>query len=105
MSAFVYCLYSTKDGLKEHVTAALEKAPGPLYDWMRETWRHGGEVNVYTLQEDIIPADLAMFEQYWIDQFEDLLNVVGNGPFKQSSAVAKQIITVIQSKLESERDG
>ena len=120
MSAYVYCLYSTEDGIpryvgrandkvscrfKEHVTAALEKEPGALYDWMRDVWRKDFDVAVFTLQEGIIPKDHAMFEQYWIDQFADLLNIAGNRPDKQNSANAKQIIAALQDQLERARKG
>ncbi|MBK7663311.1 MAG: hypothetical protein IPJ21_07185 [Sterolibacteriaceae bacterium] len=120
MSAYVYCLYSNEDGVpryvervdskvsyrfKEHVTAALEKEPGPLYDWMRDVWRRGGDVAAFTLQEGIIPKDHAMFEQYWIDQFADLLNFAGNRPDKTNSAVAKQVIAALQEQIEKARQG
>lgn len=120
MSAYIYCLYSTGDGVpryvgkvddkvsyrfKEHVTAALEQEPGALYDWMRDVWRSEFDVAVFTLQEGIIPKDHAMFEQYWIGQFAGLLNVVGNKPAQQHSAVAKQVIAAIQDQLERARKG
>jgi hypothetical protein len=88
---------------KQHVTAALEKEPGALYDWMRDVWRGDYDVGVYTLQEGIIPADLDLFEQYWIDQFADLLNVVGNKAGKADTSVAKQIKAAIRAQLESSR--
>lgn len=115
MSAYVYCLYSTEDGLpryvgrtddkvsyrfKQHITAALEKESSPLYDWIRDVWRKGHDVGVFTLQEEIIPKDYAMFEQYWIDQFADLLNVMGNRPNKMNTPTALQIIAAIQGQLE-----
>jgi hypothetical protein len=115
MSAYVYCLYSTKDGLpryvgraddkisyrfRQHVTAALEKEPGALYDWMRDVWRQGHDVGVFTLQEGIMPKDHAMFEQYWIDQFADLLNVMGNRPGKTNTPIADQVSKAIQEELE-----
>lgn len=120
MSAYVYCLYSTEDGVpryigkaddkvsyrfKEHVTAALEQKPGALYDWMRDVWRSEFDVAVFTLQEGIIPKDHVMFERYWIDQFADLLNSHGNKPGKQHTAVAKQVIAAIQDQLERARKG
>lgn len=120
MSAYVYCLYSTEDGVpryvgraddrvsyrfKQHVTAALEKEPGPLYDWMRDVWRSDFDVGVFTLQEGIIPKDHAMFEQYWIDQFADLLNIAGNKPGKAHSTNAKQIIAALQRQIEMARKG
>ena len=120
MSAYVYCLYSTQDGVpryvgraddrvsyrfKQHVTAALEKEPGLLYDWMREVYRSEFDVGVFTLQEGIIPKDRAMFEQYWIDQFADLVNVAGNRPGKTNSATAKQIIVALQQQIEMARKG
>lgn len=121
MSAYVYCLYSTEDGVpryvgraddkvsyrfKQHVTSALEKEPGALYDWMRDVWRKDFDVGVYTLQEGIMPKDHAMFEQYWIDQFADLLNVAGNRPpGKEVTATALQIIAAIREQLDRARKG
>lgn len=118
MSCYVYCLYSTEDGqpryvgrasdkvsyrFKQHVTAALEKEPGALYDWMRDVWRGDYDVGVYTLQEGIVPADLDLFEQYWIDQFADLLNIASNKAGKVDTSVAKQIKAAIRAQLESSR--
>ena len=118
MSAYIYCLYSTEDGVpryvgkvddkvsyrfKEHVTAALEQEPGALYDWMRDVWRSEFDVAVFTLQEGIIPKDHAMFEHYWIGQFAGLLNVAGKNPARQHSAVARQVISAIRDQLEHAR--
>lgn len=115
MSAYVYCLYSTEDGVpryvgradekvsyrfKQHITAALEKESGALYYWIRDVWRQGYDVGVFTLQEGIIPKDQVMFEQYWIDQFAGLLNVVGNRADKTDSAVAQQVIAAIKDQLD-----
>lgn len=120
MSAYVYCIYSTEDGVpryvgkadskvsyrfKEHITAALEKESGGLYDWMRDVWRRDHDVGVYTLQEGIIPKDHLMFEQYWIDQFADLMNVTGNRVGKANSTVARQIIAAIREQIERARRG
>lgn len=120
MSAFVYCLYSTEDGqpryvgrttdkvsyrYRQHVTAALEKEPGQLYDWMRDVWRAGYDVNVFTLQEQIVPADLPMFEQYWIGQFPGLLNVHGNGKgCKPGGKVAQQVLDAIAAVMSVARE-
>lgn len=118
MSAYVYCLYSTEDGVpryvgraddkvsyrfKQHVTLALEKEPGAVYDWMRDVWRKDFDVGVYTLQEGIVPKDHAMFEQYWIDQFAGLLNVVGNRQGKEMTANALQVIAAIRGLLDRAR--
>lgn len=115
MSAYVYCLYSSEDGVpryvgraddkvsyrfKQHITAALEMEPGPVYDWIRDVWRRGHDVGVFTLQEDVIPKDRAMFEQYWIDQFAGLLNVVGNHASKLNSVIAQQVISAIKAQLD-----
>lgn len=120
MSAYIYCLYSTENGVpryvgraddrvscrfKQHVAAALEKDPGALYDWMREVWRKDFDVCVFTLQEGIIPKDHAMFEQYWIDQFTDLLNVVGNKRRTTNSGTALQVISALQQHIEMARKG
>jgi hypothetical protein len=115
MSSYIYCLYSTEDGVpryvgraadkvsyrfKQHVTAGLEKEPGALYDWMRDVWRSDFDVLVHTLQEGVIPKDEALFEQYWIDQFSTLLNVRGDRPGKQDSTVARQVIAALQAQIE-----
>ena len=115
MSCYIYCLYSTENGepryvgrtsdkvsyrFRQHITAALEKDPGALYDWIRDVWRQGADINVYTLQEGIIPKDVGMFEQYWIDQFADLLNVTGNKTGKTDSAIAQQIKSALQIQLQ-----
>lgn len=115
MSCYIYCLYSTEDGepryvgrasdkvshrFKQHITAALEKEPGALYDWMRDVWRRGFDVSVHTLQERIIPKDIDMFEKYWIDQFSNLLNIVGNKAVKRDSDVAQQIKAGLRAQLQ-----
>ena len=115
MSSYVYCLYSTEDGIpryvgraadkvsyrfKQHVAAALEKEPGALYDWMRDVWRSDFDVAVYTLQEGVIPKDEDMFEHYWIDQFSSLLNVSGNRTGKQYSDTAKQVIAALRNQID-----
>lgn len=116
MSCYVYCLYSTEDAapryidsasdkvsyrFKQHITAALEKEPGALYDWMRDVWRAGFDVAVFTLQEGIIPQDINMFERYWIEQFTNLLNVMGNKGAKSDSPVARQIRAALQAQLQT----
>ena len=85
---------------KQHLTAALEKEPGALYDWMRDVWRGDFDVAAYTLQEAIIAKDEAMFESYWIDQFATLLNVTGNRAGKTDSQTARQIIAAIKAQLD-----
>ena len=114
MGGYIYCLYSTEDGgpryvgrasdkvsyrFKQHIAAALEKQPGALYDWMRDVWRRGFDVAVYTLQDEIIPKDFDMFEKYWIDQFSNLLNFIGNGGMTQDSPIGRQIKEAIQAHL------
>ena len=47
-----------------------------------------------------MPNDYAMFEQYWIDQFADLLNVLDNRDGKSNSTIAKQVINAIQAQLK-----
>lgn len=112
---YIYCLYSTEDGypryigqtstdvgsrLKQHITCGLEKQPGALYDWMRDVWRRGYEVDAYALQEAVTPKDLDLFERYWMQQFCRLLNVK-NGELvaKADSPVAVQIKAAITKRL------
>jgi hypothetical protein len=114
MSFCIYCLYSNENGVpryvgcaddkvsylfKRHVTAALDKEPGVLYDWMREVWRQGHDVAAFTLQEDVRAEDQAMFEQYWVEQFADLINAAGNQPRKEDSAVARQVIAALKQLI------
>lgn len=115
---YVYCLYSTEDGVpryvgrasdrvsyrfKQHVAAALEKEPGALYDWMRDVYRRSYDVLCYTLQEGIAPMDLDLFEGYWIRQFAGLLNTVGTKSDTEDSEVAKRIRAYLGSQLELAR--
>src|SRR5262245_29474723 len=88
---------------KQHVAAALEKEPGPLYDWMREVYRRDHDVLLYILQEDIAPMHLEMFEGYWIGQFSDLLNIVGVHAGTQDSEVGKQIKAHLRAQIELAR--
>ena len=87
----------------KHVTAALEKEPGAVYDWMRDVWRRGFDVSVHTLQQGVIPKDLDMFERYWIDQFANLLNVTGNRSGKSNSEIARQVKEALVAQLEFAR--
>lgn len=72
---------------------------------MRDVSRSEFDVAVFTLQEGINPKDHAIFEQYWIGQFAGPLNIAGNKPARQHSAVAKQVIAAIQDQLERARKG
>jgi hypothetical protein len=114
MNAYVYCLYSTKDGVprhigraddrvsyrfKQHITAALEKEPGHLYDWIRDVWRQGHDVGVFTLQEGVSPQDYDMFENYWTSQFAALLNNAGDQTEGTNSPLADQVIAAITAQL------
>ena len=118
MSAYIYCLYSTEDGVpryidkandkvsysfKQHIVAALEKEPGDLNDWMRDVWRSGFDVAVYTLQESIAPADVDMFEQYWIGQFANLKNIGSRETPNKDSQIAGQVIAAILAQLQRAR--
>jgi hypothetical protein len=118
MRCYIYCLYSTEDGepryvgrasdrvsyrYGQHVTAALEKEPGALYDWMRDVWRRDHDVWPYTLQEGVIPEDLDMFERYWIEQFPSLLDVSHNKSGKSETTIATQIRRAIKDHLQRVR--
>jgi hypothetical protein len=116
----IYGLYSTRNGqiryvgqteytakkrLELSITKALDRQPGPLYDWMRVEWRGGHEVQHYTLQEDIIPADLDMFEKYWVEQFSDLLNVEPPyNPACPTSDVGQRINATIFAELRGKSE-
>ena len=116
----IYCLFSTIDGelkyvgqtssnpeyrAKQHVTAALEKLPGPLYDWIRTIWRRGGDINMHTLQSDVLRRDLDTFEEYWLGQFAGLLNAsdAKEGPTKDS-AIATQVRVALAASVKKRDD-
>jgi len=114
MSGFIYCLYSSEDGVpryvgrtnekvshrfKQHVTSALEQESGPVYDWIWSVWRDGHDIGVHTLQMGVVPKDMAMYEQYWIEQFAGLTNVLGNTGRQEHSEVAKQVIAGLSALL------
>jgi hypothetical protein len=113
----IYFLYSTEDGkpryvgrsersgarrYREHVARALDLESGKLCDWIRSAWDSGYEVEFYVIQTAIIPADLELFEQYWIGQFAGLLNdPAGKRPCAMSSSIGEQVIRAVQSMLSS----
>jgi hypothetical protein len=116
----IYGLYSTRDGqiryvgqteytakkrLELSITKALDRQSGPLYDWIRAEWREGYEVQHYALQEDIIPADLDMFENYWMEQFSGLLNVKPPyNPQCPTSDVGRRINATILGELRGQSE-
>jgi hypothetical protein len=112
----IYCLYSPADGLpryvgqtegssrkrwEHHLALALKKREGALYDWIRAQFERQSDPEFHVLQENIIPADLDMFEAYWMAQFAGLLNVrTGPDPRpERHTAVGEAVISVIQGKL------
>lgn len=114
----IYGLYSTGEGAIRHVeqteyaasknldlivTKALDREPGILLDWVRDQWRAGHEIRAYVLQDEIISADLEMFETYWIGQFQNLL---GNGnpanPAQTDSEVGRRVNESIRMLLHGQ---
>ncbi len=87
---YIYCLFSTQDGrpryigqtdadperrLKQHLAAALDaESTAPVHGWVRDVLRTGFLVDIFVLQTDVVPKELRLFEDYWIQQFPDLLN-------------------------------
>ena len=114
----IYCLYSPQDGrpryvgqtgsqsrarFNQHVTQALRKEPGSLYDWMRGLYAAGSDPDYHVLQEDIIPADLDFYERYWIAQFDNLLNIrVGDTKTVLTTPTGENVIAVIRGKLATQ---
>ncbi len=114
----IYGLYSTRDGQVRYVgqteyharkrldlivTKALDREPGTLFDWVRDEWRAGHEVKAQVLQDDVIPADLEMFEAYWIEQFAGLLNVKPPAdPARTTSDVGERINSSILAQIRGD---
>lgn len=114
----IYGLYSTREGIVRYVgqteysakkrldliiTKALEKESGRLYDWVRDEWRADHDVRARVLQDDVIPADLEMFERYWIEQFHGLLNVKPPAdPARTTTQTGKLVNETIRAMLRGE---
>jgi hypothetical protein len=58
---------------------------------------------VHTLQQGISPADLDFFEKYWIEQFSNLVNVVGNNKPKADTAIGEQVKSALRAQLQLTR--
>jgi len=110
----IYCLYSPLESVpryvgqtdtssrqrwQQHIACALRNQPGPLYDWIRSLFEQGLNPEYHVLQEKVIPADLTMFERYWIGQFAGLLNQheAGRCPSDHTD-VGRVVISVLQGK-------
>lgn len=110
----IYCLFSPDDALpryvgqtdgtsrrrwQQHVACALRQEAGPLYDWIRSLFEQGLNPEYHVLQENVIPADLDMFERYWIGQFAGLLNqqAADQRPAEHSS-IGLAVISILQGK-------
>ncbi len=114
----IYGVYSTRDGqvryvgqteytasksLDHIITKSLEHESGALYDWVREEYRAEFDVRARVLQDDIIPADLEMFEHYWIEQFGDLLNAQSLAELaRPTSDIGQRINASIMSELKGD---
>lgn len=111
----IYCLYSSKDGIPRyvgqtesfarkryarHVTCAIDMDQGDLYSWIRTEWENEYEVKHYVLQTDIIPAELDFYEEYWINQFPNLLNKKKNSGKKKPTEIGLKVIEAIKTSIE-----
>jgi hypothetical protein len=114
----IYGLYSTRDGRVRYIgqteytarkcldlitTKALDRESGSLYEWVRDEWRADHEVRAHVLQDEIIPADLEMFETYWIEQFTGLLNAESSAnPVLPASEIGRRVNEAILAQLRGE---
>ena len=117
----VYGLYSTREGVVRHVgwtadtaakdldmlvTKALDQESGALLDWIRNEWRLGHEICSYVIQDEIVPADLEMFETYWVTQFAGLLTAAPSAnPNSRSTALGERINNAIAAMLKGSDAG
>jgi hypothetical protein len=113
----VYCLFSTADGVpryvgqteetaqkrrRHHIARALDLEQGALPGWIRQVFASGHDVGMHVLLTALAPCDLDMFEDYWIGQFTDLLNVRRTVPPPDApTAIGQQVIEGIQGRLVS----
>ena len=111
----VYGLYSTREGTVRHVgqaadtaagdldmlvTKALDQESGALFDWIRNEWRLGCEIRPYIIQDQIVLADLEMFETYWVAQFDGLLTAAPSAnPNHRTTALGERINDAIATAL------
>jgi len=112
----VFGLYSTREGVVRHVdrtadtaakdldtlvTKALDQESGALLDWIRNEWRLGHEIHSYVIQDEIVAADLEMFETYWVAQFAGLLTAAPSAnPNGRSTALGERINNAIATMLK-----
>jgi hypothetical protein len=111
----IYCLYSPREGIpryvgktehsshlrwQQHIAKTLRQQPGLVNEWIQSLFEGGMDPAYHVLQENVIPADLDMFESYWIQQFADLLNQRGvTEPVEQHTMLGLQVISVIKGKI------
>jgi hypothetical protein len=122
--ALIYGLYSTRDGrvryvgqseytarkrLDRWITDALDRKTGAVAEWIQAEWRDGFDVEAWVLQDEIIPADLEMFECHWIEQFAGLLNRRAPAdPARAETEVGRQMneaIAIMLRGKQSEASG
>jgi hypothetical protein len=98
--------YTAEKCLELSITKALDREEGPLYDWIREVWREGHEVRARVLQDNVIPAELAMFEGYWMEQFDGLIDGPARGSVAGTTEVGDRVHDDLRAELrgESARD-
>ena len=94
--------YTPEKCLELSITKALDREEGPLYDWIRNVWRKGHDVRARVLQENVIPAELAMFESYWTEQFGALVDGPAHGSTARTTQVGDQVHNDLRAELRGE---
>jgi hypothetical protein len=109
----IYCLYATSNGhpryigqttkpvelrLAQHLGDARRQSQTPLCRWIRATTADGFRIHFHTLQAAVAPADLNLFERYWMGQFANLLNT---GPGMPRTLADSAVAIALQQSLRA----
>jgi hypothetical protein len=113
--SFIYCLYSTENGvpryvgqtcaavgcrLNQHLRDASRQGRTRLHRWIRTAQSRGFEVRVHLLQMAVHPADMNFYEHYWRQQFAGLLNRTGRSDRRRHTAVGEVVERALCRSLQ-----
>jgi hypothetical protein len=116
--SFVYCLYSTENGvpryvgqtcaavgdrLNQHFRDASRQGRSKLHRWIRTAQSRGFEVRAHLLQVAVHPADMNFYEHYWRQQFAGLLNRTGRAERRRHTPVGEAVERALHRTLEAPR--
>ncbi len=114
--SFIYCLFSTENGvpryvgqtcaavgdrLNQHLRAASHRPQTRLHRWIRTSQRRGFEIRAHLLQMAVHPAEMNLSEHYWRQQFAGLLNRVGRSDRRRHTSIGQTVERALRARLDS----